>query len=68
MPEFLRSLLSPVAEIRERAIEEISSAVFHSRTVYDVSPVVLPFLFELLENEHVLDRENIVCLLTAMSQ
>lgn len=67
MPEFLRSLLSPVAEIRERAIEEIGSAIFHQGTVYDASPAVIPFLFELLDNEEAQDKENIVCLLTAMA-
>lgn len=67
MPELMRSFLSPVAEIREWAIEEISSAVIHQGTVYDVSPVVLPFLFELLENEEVQDKEAVVCLLAAMT-
>jgi hypothetical protein len=68
MPEFLRSLLSPVAEIREWAKEEIGSAVIHQGTVYDVSPVVIPFLFALLENEEVQDKEEIVCLLAAMAE
>ena len=67
MPEFLRSLLSPVTGIREWAIEEIGSTVIHQGTVYDVSPVVIPFLFELLENEEVQDKEDVVCLLTAMT-
>jgi HEAT repeat protein len=67
MPELLRSFLSPVEEIREWAIDEISRAVFHCGTVYSASPVVIPFLFELLENEEVQDREQVVCLLTAMA-
>ncbi len=67
LPHLLRSLQSVVPEIRERAIEEISSAVFHCGTVYPVSSVVIPFLFELLENEEVQDKENVVCLLTAMA-
>lgn len=68
MPELLRLLLSPVAEIRERAIEEIGSAVFHQGTVYDVAPAAIPFLFELLDTEGAQDKENIVCLLTAMAE
>ncbi len=67
MPELLRSFLSPVAEIREWAIEEIGSAVFHQGTVYRASPVVVPFLFELLEGEEVQDKEYVVGLLTAMA-
>jgi HEAT repeat protein len=67
MPHLLRSFLSPVPEIREWAIDEISSAVFHSGTVYPASLVVIPFLFELLEDEEVQDKEHVVCLLTAMA-
>jgi hypothetical protein len=67
MPHFLRSFLSPVPEIRDWAIDEISSAVIHQGSVYDVSPVAVPFLFELLENEEVEDKEQIVHLLTSMA-
>jgi hypothetical protein len=67
LPECLRSLLSPVSEIRQQAIEEIGSAIFHQGTVYEVTPVVVPFLFELLENDGVQGKENIVCLITALA-
>jgi len=67
MPELLRSFLSPAEEVRRWAIERIGSAVFHQGTVYSVTPVVLPFLFELLENDEVQDKEYVVGLLTALS-
>lgn len=67
MPELLRSFLSPAEEVRRWAIEEIGSAVFHQGTVYTVTPVVLPFLFELLENEEVQDKDYVIGLLTALS-
>ena len=67
MPDYLRSLLSPVPEIQERAVEEIGGAIFHQGTVYEVTPVVVPFLFELLENDGVPGKENIVCLITAVA-
>src|SRR5262249_8727234 len=67
VPGVLRSFLTPIAEIRDWAIEEISSAVFHQGTIYSASPAVIPFLFELLENEEVRDKEEVVTLLTAMA-
>src|SRR5262245_11431018 len=67
MPHLLRSFLSPVSEIRQWATEEIGSAIFHQGTVYEATPVVLPFLFELLEDEDVQDKEGVVCLLAALA-
>jgi hypothetical protein len=67
MPELLRSFLSPAEEVRRWAIERIGSAAFHQGTVYSVSPVIIPFLFELLESEEVQDKEYVVGLLTALS-
>jgi hypothetical protein len=67
VPELLRSLLSPVPDVREWAIDEISDAVIHQGTVDDVSPVVIPFLFELLESDGVRDKEQLVTLLTDMA-
>lgn len=67
MPELLRSLLSPAKEVRRWAIDRIGSAVIHQGTVYTVTPVVLPFLFELLEAEEVEDKEYLIGLLTALS-
>jgi len=67
MPQLLRSLLSRVPDVREWAMDEISDAVIHQGTVDDVSPVVVPFLFELLANEGVRDKEQIVGLLTEMA-
>lgn len=67
MPELLRSFRSPVPEIRDWAMEEIGNAIFHQGTVFTVTPVVIPFLFELLEDEDVQDKEEVVCLLTALA-
>jgi hypothetical protein len=67
MAELLRSFLSPAEEVRRWAIERIGSAVFHQGTVYSVSPIIIPFLFELLESDEVQDKEYVVGLLTALS-
>jgi hypothetical protein len=67
IPELLRSLLSPVPDVREWAMDEISDAVIHQGTVDDVSPVVVPFLFELLDSEGVRDKDQVVALLTEMA-
>jgi hypothetical protein len=68
MPQLLRSLLSPVPDIREWAMDEISDAVIHQGTVNAVSPVIVPFLFELLEDEDVPDKEQVVTLLTELAR
>jgi hypothetical protein len=67
MPHLLRSLLSGVREQREWAMDELSEAVIHQGTVNEASPLVVPFLFELLEGEQVRDKEQIVALLASMA-
>jgi hypothetical protein len=68
MPQLLRTLLSRIADEREWALEEISDAVIHQGTVNEATPLVVPFLFELLENEAVRDKEQIVILLTELAR
>src|SRR5262249_39578440 len=67
MPVFLRSLLSPAAEEHRWAMEEISSAIFHQGTVYEVTPWVIPYLFELLEDDGVAEKDSLACLLAALT-
>jgi hypothetical protein len=67
VPEFLRALASRSCEIRDRARAELWSAIFHSGTVYEVTASVVPFLYELLENDDVLEKEHIVYMLATLA-
>jgi hypothetical protein len=68
MPKLLRSLLSPNEEMRDWAIDELGEAVIHQGTVSEVSPLVIPFLVELLEYEHTPDKLRIAMLMTELAQ
>jgi hypothetical protein len=68
VPNLLRSLLSPDEEIRDWATDELGDAVIHQGTVSEVSPLVIPFLFELLENDRTPDKVRIAMLLTELAQ
>ncbi len=67
MPQFLRALLSPSANEREWAHDELLSAIWHQGTVYEVSPHAVPFLYELLEAEAVPDRWPIADLISTLA-
>lgn len=67
MPEYIRALLSPVDEIRRWGRDEISIEIYHQGTVYPLTPVVIPFLFELLEADGIPDQVYIACLVAGIS-
>lgn len=67
VPVFLRALLSPSADEREWAHEELLSAIWHQGTVYDVSAPVVPFLYELLEADGVPDKWPIADLISTLA-
>jgi len=67
VPQFLRALLSPSADGREWAHDELLSAIWHQGTVYDVSAPVVPFLYELLEADGIPDKWPIADLLSTLA-
>ncbi len=58
-PQHIRAMLSPSQEVREWGSSELIKAVYHQGTVYELSAVVVPFLYELLESDGVPDKGTI---------
>jgi hypothetical protein len=67
VPEFIRALLSPIRDVRAWAHEELLSAVWHQGTIYEVSAVVVPFLYEMLEADGVPDKSSIVTVIAMIA-
>jgi hypothetical protein len=60
IPDLLWALASPETKIREEALRELNLNVIHQSTHWPGCVEVVPFLFELLENESVQDRGKII--------
>lgn len=67
VPRLLRAMLSPIAEIRDAARQDFFAIVWHQGTIYEASPKVVPFLFELLENVDVKDKVHIAIELASLA-
>ena len=67
LPELLRSLQSPQAEVREQAIWELHGNIWHQGTVYPASAKAVPFLHELLAAPSVKGKSEIAHLLAAIA-
>ncbi len=52
VPQMLRDLVHEDEDVREEALwGGLHSAIIHQGTLYRATPYVIPFLFEILENE-----------------
>lgn len=62
-PQWIRDLTSTNQEIRELALREIVGYSHHQGSNYDVTPYVVPFIIELIQDDMVPDRHNLLDLL-----
>ena len=67
VPHLLRAMLSPVAEIRAAARADFVSMVWHQGSIYEASPIVIPFLFELIENPQVENKTELAIILALLA-
>jgi hypothetical protein len=67
VPGLIRALLSPDAEVREKAFYELYGNIFHQGTRYEATPYAVPFFFELLTSPETPDRADIVYYLVALA-
>ncbi len=67
VPGLLRSLLSDDQEVRMQAIAELLETIWHQGTVFSASAAAVPFLYELLADPDVQDKESVVALLAEIA-
>lgn len=67
VPHLLLDLTEEDADIREEAIQEFHSNIWHQGTVYEASAYAVPFLIELLEMELETEKPEILSLLSLLA-
>lgn len=67
VPGLIRDRASPKKAIREAASWAFYANVYHQGTVYSATAFVVPFLLELLEDEQVKDKTDLLNLLDAIA-
>lgn len=67
VPQLLRDLASPHEQIRSRALGTFYTNIYHQGTVYQASAYAVPFLLELVQEESVPERDEIVVLLAHLA-
>ncbi|GHO59276.1 hypothetical protein [Ktedonobacter robiniae] len=68
VPQMLRDLASPDEQLRGIARGALYTNVYHQGTVYQASAYAIPFLLELLQQETVPEREEVLILLAYLAQ
>ncbi|HEU5384106.1 MAG TPA: HEAT repeat domain-containing protein [Ktedonobacteraceae bacterium] len=68
VPQLLRDLASPDEQICGRARGTLYTNIYHQGTVYQASSYAVPFLLELLREETVPEREELLVLLAHLAQ
>jgi hypothetical protein len=68
VPQLLRDLASPDEQLRSRAQGTLYTNIYHQGTVYQGSAYAVPFLLELLREETVPEREELLILLAYLAQ
>jgi hypothetical protein len=67
VPQLLRDVASRKEKKRTRAYRRLYSTLYHQGTIYQASAYAAPFLIELLKDEHVPARHDIIALLVALA-
>ena len=67
VPTLLRILTSDVENDRKFAIELLFETIWHQGTVYEATPVAVPFLYQLLSSPSIPDRASIAHLLACIA-
>lgn len=60
IPELIKDLASPSRDIWEKALEKLRGTIWHQGTVYEATAYAIPFLLELLANNAVQCRDEIL--------
>lgn len=69
IPDMLRAFLElEEGEELEEVFDELAQCILHQGTLYDVTPVVIPFVLELVEQPTTSYRERLIYILTAMAE
>lgn len=66
VPSLLRSVASPDAQERSKALTELCNNIWHQGTVYEATPYALPFLIRLLRLRDHPDRASVACLVASI--
>jgi len=67
VPHLIRSLASTHKETREQALYELYGTIWHQGTVYKATAYAVPFLIELLKDEAIEDKDQILGLLSRIA-
>ena len=67
VPQMIRYLASPDAEVREGALWSLYGNIWHQGTVYEATAYAIPFLLELLEQSVVEDKHAILIYLSNLA-
>ncbi len=68
VPDLIRAVLSDDPELRDRALQELFSTIWHQGTVYSATAHAVPFLVELLAAPGVAEKESIFSLLSCIAE
>ena len=63
VPIWFRDLMSPIRDVRDMAMSDLSDKLWHQGTVAEATLEAIPFLFELIERDEVRVKTDIAILL-----
>lgn len=63
LPQRIRELLSPDETIRKQALHDVAEEIAHQDSIYPATPVVVPFLIEIVASPNVPGRASVMDLL-----
>ena len=67
VPKLIKALTSKNEKTRRNALAKLYTNIYHQGTVYQASAYAVPFLIELLENDRVAIKDEILMLLTHLA-
>ncbi|GLV60659.1 hypothetical protein KDH_74780 [Dictyobacter sp. S3.2.2.5] len=67
VPGWIRDLASPNKEVRQQAYSHLGSSVYHQGTVYSSTASIVPFLCELLDEDQVVHKIQLLQLLVSIA-
>lgn len=68
IPERIRELISPVPQVREEALEFLLGGGQDFGDIYDTTPHIIPFLFEILNFPDAFDKEMLLFHLSGVAE
>jgi hypothetical protein len=68
VPELIHRLMDGSSEVRETALADLFSTIWHQGTVYDATSYAVPFLIELVTDTTLPDRSHVLYLLHAIAE